>query len=59
MNRSFHNTFITSCIQRPMNPKTTFCKIMHYLFLNKHTKFKRDWAKNNTIIVIQVINSVV
>ncbi len=31
---------------------------MHNFILNNHAKFKRDWAKNNTIIVIKVKNTV-
>ena len=27
---------------------------MQNLILNKHAKFKRDWAENNTLIVIKV-----
>ncbi len=32
--------------------------MMHNFILNKRAKFKRDWAKNNTIIVINVENTV-
>ncbi len=35
------------------------CKMMHNFILNKHAKIKRNWAKNNTIMVIMFKNSVV
>ncbi len=28
---------------------------MQYFILNKHAKLKRDWAKNNTITVINTV----
>ena len=31
---------------------------MHIFILEKHAKFKRDWAKNNTLIVINFKNTV-
>ncbi len=32
--------------------------MMHNLILKKHANLKRDWPKNNTIIVIKVKNNV-